>query len=273
MAERQTPNRFSLAPGILPAVVLMGALAVNGVGMAAPAGESVCPDPLVQGWEPWPPYQIPRDGAPTGIDIAIVKAIAAEMDCELGYRQMPWTRLLDSIAAGDVDFAVQANYTQRRAAFAYYSDPYLPYETRLIVEAGARQDYPDLQSFLDAGKTVGVVRGYDYGSEVDRLLRRKPYRDQVVEAYTVGAHVKPLAIARVDGVIAEPAVFAHAAQQAGLRDEIAVTDLVVTQVRTYAIFSKASTSRATVRAFNKAMAEVRNRGRFQRIIERYLQDH
>ena len=254
---------------VLGAAVLVATLPAEPVY----AGDSdICPDPLVQGWEAWPPYQIATDGQPTGIDIEIVQAIAKEMGCEVSYAQMPWTRLLDSIAAGEVDFAVQANYTERRDDFAHYSKPYMPYKTQLIVEAGARRDYASLAEFLKAGKTVGVVRGYDYGAATDRLLQRDAYADQVIEAYTVSAHVKPLVLARVDGVIAEPAVFAHAAREQGLRDKIAVTDLTVAKVPTYAIFSKASTGKATVRAFNKAMAAVRDRGGFERIIARYMRE-
>lgn len=250
-------------------LVSAAALAIALAPAPVRAGE-VCAEPLTQGWEPWPPYQMPGRAGPTGIDIEIVEAIASEMGCRITHRRMPWTRLLDSIKSGDVDFAVQANRTRARAGYAYYSEPYLPYETRLIVEADARQDYGTLEAFLAAGKTVGVVRGYDYGTEIDRLLARPAYRGQVVEAYTVGAHVKPLVRARVDGVIAEPAVFAHEAQEAGLRDEIAITDLTLTRVQTYAIFSKASTSRATVAAFNAAMRTVRRRGDFRAIIERYM---
>lgn len=262
--RRKSVRRIVGAAGALVAALSPG---------SAHAGDpEICPEPLVQGWESWPPYQIATDGQPTGIDIEIVQAIAEEMGCEVAYAQMPWTRLLDSIAAGEVDFAVQANYTERRDEFAHYSEPYMPYKTQLIVEAGARRDYANLAGFLEAGKTVGVVRGYDYGTATDRLLQRDAYRDQVVEAYTVSAHVKPLVLARVDGVIAEPAVFAHAARELGLRDKIAVTDLTVTKVPTYAIFSKASTGKATVRAFNKAMAAVRDRGGFERIITRYMRE-
>jgi len=230
----------------------------------------VCQAPLTQGWEPWPPYQIARDGAPTGVDIEIVAAIADRMGCDIDYREMPWSRLLDSIAAGKVDFTVQANYTEERAEFAYYSEPYLPYQTRLIVDAGGRTDYESLKAFLAEGNTIGIVQGYDYGDDANALLDRDRFDGQVVESYSVGAHVKPLVRGRVDGVIAERFVFAHEASQAGVRDAIAITDVTVTSAQTHAIFSRESTSKATVDAFNDAMAEVKADGTFDAIIRRYL---
>lgn len=247
-------------------------LAVAALLAARPGqGGAVCPDPLIQGWEPWPPYQIARSGAPTGIDIEIAAAIVGRMGCTVDYRQMPWTRLLDSIAAGTVDFAVQANYTQARAGFAYYSAPYLPYQTRLVVAADGQSDYDSLEAFLSAGKTVGIVQGYDYGDDANALLDRDQYAEQVVESYSVGAHVRPLVRGRIDGVIAERFVFAHEAGKAGVRDDIAITDVTVTSVQTYALFSRESTSKATVRAFNAAMAEVKRDGTFDAIIRRYLE--
>lgn len=234
------------------------------------AAREVCPDPLIQGWEPWPPYQIARSGEPTGVDIEIVNAIADRMGCSVAYRKMPWSRLLESISAGEADFAVQANYTADRASFAYYSDPYLPYQTRLIVESGERTDYPNLAAFLSEGNTIGIVQGYDYGNDANALLDRDRYADQIVEGYSVGAHVKPLVRGRIDGVIAERFVFAHEAGKADVRDDIAITDLTVTSVQTYAIFSRASVSRATVEAFNTAMAKVKENGTFDAIVQRYL---
>lgn len=246
---------------------------VAGLGFAVPAAkaEPVCPEPLIQGWEPWPPYQIARADGPSGIDIQIVDAIAARMGCAVERREMPWSRLLDSIAAGEVDFAVQANHTEDRAEFAYYSEPYLPYQTRLIVEAGRQRNYDSLRAFLAEGNTVGIVQDYDYGETVDGLLTKPRYSDQIIEAYSVGAHVRPLVRGRVDGVVAERFVFAHEAGKAGVRDEIAITGLTVTSVQTYAIFSKESTSEATVAAFNDAMAEVKADGTFGAIIDRYLE--
>jgi polar amino acid transport system substrate-binding protein len=235
-----------------------------------PAAAGVCDEPLVQGWQPWPPYQIPSEGDPKGIDIEIVQAIAAEMGCEVDYRQMPWTRLLNSIERGDVDFAVQANYSPDRAAFAYYSDTYLPYVTTLIVPKGAPASYENLEAFLEAGNRLGIMQGYRYSEEVDALLEDPRYAGQVFEGYNLDAHMEPLMRGRLDGVIAEKYVFLHEARAAEALDSVTVTDVTVSRAPTYGIFSKESTSPSLVKAFNAAMATVRERGTFDRIRAHYL---
>jgi polar amino acid transport system substrate-binding protein len=235
-----------------------------------PAAAAVCEEPLVQGWQPWPPYQIASEDGPKGIDIEIVQAIAEEMGCEVGYRQMPWTRLLNSIESGDVDFAVQANYSPDRAAFAYYSDAYLPYVTKLIVPNGERTRYDDLEAFLEAGNRLGVMQGYRYSKEVDALLADASYAGQVFEGYHLDAHMEPLVRGRLDGVIAEKYVFLQEARQAAVLDSVTVTDVTVSRAPTYGIFSKKSTSAELVEAFNSAMAKVRERGTFEKILARYL---
>lgn len=249
---------------------LAAALAGMAILVASAARGEVCDDPLVQGWEPWPPYQFETPDGPRGIDIEIVEAILAEMGCELRHRKLPWKRALAMVERGEIDLLPQANYTEERAAYARYSDPYIPYRTTLMVPAGAPTAIASLDHFLNEDRTVGIVNGYAYSPEVDRLLNSPAHKRQVVLAYSIAEHVRPLAAGRIDGVIANRFAFFHEAREIGLADKVAASTLTLTDTPTYVIFSKASTTPATVEAFNAAMARIRENGTFDRIISKYL---
>jgi polar amino acid transport system substrate-binding protein len=237
----------------------------------SPAAAQVCDDPLTIGWEPWPPYQIEKDGEIAGFDAETFQAISEEMGCKIVHKRLPWKRHLKMLAAGKVDMAAWASKTEERAAYANFSDFFMPFEAVLFTQAGSGADHETLEGFLKAGNKLGTVADYSYGADADAVISKAAYEANILPVRSLKLNIRKLARGRIDGLIGSPFTVSHMARQVGLDDKIAASDLVVNSSDTFVMFSKKSVNQETIDAFNKALATLRDNGTLDRIIAKYTE--
>jgi len=248
--------------GIL--TVAATALTATSVGAATP-----CDEPLKMGWENWPPYQIKQDGAPKGIDMDTMRAIAKETGCKIKWVESPWKRQLRSVKKGNIDAALTANYTEDRDKYGTFSEKYLDYESVLWVPSNHNGNYSSLKEFLEAGNTVGVARGFTYGDKADKLLKSGKYKDQVKQNNKVVLNIRMTAAQRVDGTIGNRYTIGYQAKQNGVRGKIRATDAIVQSSPVHILWSEKSVPKDVIKAWDKAIVKLRNDGTFQEIVDKY----
>lgn len=228
---------------------------------------------LTMGWDPWEPYHY-RDvgGEVRGLDIELVAAIARAADCSVRYDQEDWATLLSRVRNGEVDMLSGATRTSERERFAWFTVPYRTESFRLYmrrgeVEASAADTVADL---LAAGKRIGVVSEYVYSDEVEALAADPRYADQF-EAVAVGAvNFEKLLNQDIDALIEDGYVAASIVRKKGLENQVEEHPLVVSSGDVHLMLSRDSVDEQTVTRINAALAELKESGNYQRIIERYL---
>jgi polar amino acid transport system substrate-binding protein len=206
-----------------------------------------------------------------GINVRILRRLAAMTGCSFEWKQYPWKRTLRLVRKGEVDVATTANKTPERRIYAHFSQAYLPYEAILFVKAGTSTSYENLRAFLERGKRLAVVQEYTYGDHTDALLASDPFRKQVYATYNVDENVRALAHGRVDGTIGNRYTLAYAAHQVGVRDDIRATGTVVQREPVHFMFSKKSVPKRLVRTFNAAIADLKADGRLTALARGYVQ--
>ena len=116
----------------LPAAALAAAF-LAAAGCGGPRGEASAPDrradgPLVAAMMPdIPPYLFldPETGGVAGIDVDIVRAVAARLGRELESRTSPFAEILPAVKNGTADFAASGiTITDGRKQDADFSEPY-----------------------------------------------------------------------------------------------------------------------------------------------------
>jgi len=230
---------------------------------------------LTIGWDPWEPYHhIGSSGHVEGLDIDLVKAAAARTDCELAFQQGSWASLLQLVRGGELDLLLGATPTSERSTYARFSEPYRQESFELFVRADELERWSDmtLVELLDSGFRLGITQGYVYNEEISRLLIEPDYQGQIIEAAVGDLNFTHLMDYRIDGFIEDPFVTTSIQRRRdwGLSIEPLPIDIRTGEV--HMMFSRESVSPETVERFNQALADLRESGEYERILNRYRLD-
>ena len=89
---------------------------------SAPTGPAATECSLTMGWDPWEPYHyMDPKGNLQGLDVELVRAIAAEAGCSVSFERDNWASLLGRIRNGEIDLISGATRTPEREKFALFS--------------------------------------------------------------------------------------------------------------------------------------------------------
>jgi polar amino acid transport system substrate-binding protein len=257
---------FLLLSGCKPAVQEPPTAVVKPVAQARAASCS-----FTMGMDAWEPYQyITVGNTVTGLDVELVQNVVTDMGCTLDVVQGSWLELLTLLKEGNVDFVLGASKTEDRETFAYFSAPYRQERFQLYVrKEQADLPYTELKDFISAGHKVGVVNEYYYGNEVAEL-----YADDNLRHKFVGAIISELNMARlldeeVDGLLEDSFVGAAILRRKGLDKYIQPHSISLDSSDVFVMFSQKSVSPEQVAQFNAGLAQLRENGRYNQIVDKY----
>lgn len=206
----------------------------------------------------FPPYEFREGGEIVGIDVEIAAAIAAHMGMDFEVEDIAFDSIIPSVQSGKADFgAAGMTVTEDRKQSVDFSDSYATATQVIIV----KDDNAEISTPDDLeGKTIGVQLGTTgdiYASDI---------ADATVEQYNKGFEaVQSLLQNKIDAVIidGEPAkVFVE--QNEGLK----ILDEAFT-VEEYAICVKKGNTEL-LENINAAIAELKEDGSLQEIVEKYI---
>lgn len=226
------------------------------------------------GWDPWEPYHYaPVGNRVQGLDVDLIGAMADAVDCELNWEQGSWASMLQLVRLGDLDVLPGATRTPEREAFARFSEPYRAESFRIHVRADEvdRWSGMSLTELLENDFRLGFTRGYIYGEPVDRILSDDRWQDQLVEVPVGELNFLNLMDFRIDGFLEDPFVAASIDHRREWGVTFEALPLEVQSADVRLMFSKASVDADLVARFNEALADLRESGEYQRILERYRQ--
>ena len=125
--------------------------------------------PLRVGWYAVAPFQSEGPRGLTGLDIEMVRALAAQAGLSLRFTRTTWPELMRDVASGAQDLASGVAWTPGRASAGQMTRAYRHDVNVLITrrgEAGALA-FRDAQGLLahlrDSGFRLGVIDGFSYG--------------------------------------------------------------------------------------------------------------
>ncbi len=229
---------------------------------------------LKLGFEAWEPYQyVGMDQKPAGLDIELVQAVAAKMNCEITPQQGTWVDLIASLKAGEVDMLLGASKTAAREEYAFFSEPYRKEQFVLFVRSADVAGLPQntMTEFLSAGKKLGIVSEYFYGDELAQLYSDDKLKSNFVEASLSELNLARLMDEEIDGMLEDRFVAASLLRRKGLDKTISPHSISMGDNDVYVMFSKNSVTDSQVGAFNAAMAAIRQNGEYDAILARYQQ--
>ncbi len=205
----------------------------------------------------FPPYEFYEGQDIVGIDVEIARAVAESMGKELKVEDMAFDSIIPAILSGKADIGVAGmTVTEDRKASVDFTDTYVKASQVIIIKA----DNTEITGAADVeGKAIGVQLGTTgdlYASDVT----------DTVERYNKGFEaVQALAQGKIDAVIIDDQVAkALAADNA----DVKVLDEPFTEEE-YAIAVKKGNTEL-VEQINAALAELKESGKLQEIVDKYI---
>lgn len=208
-------------------LLALAALCALGLSPAAPQGAAAPASPAAaaaRGYltygidEDYPPWEKNVDGVPYGINVDIVRALAARLGLEPRFVAYPFKRVLASLETGDIDLAGGLEYKPERAAYALYLEPAYQKTMKVFIMpkgAGTRLErYEDLRA-LRVGLRAGTKHFEPFDSD-PKIVK--------VEANSVDQLFQMLLAGRFDVAIGGNIQLLYAAKAAGYADRIQVAD-------------------------------------------------
>ena len=205
----------------------------------------------------FPPYEYYEGQEIVGIDAEIAAAVAEKLGCELKIEDMAFDSIIAAVSSGKADFGLAGmTVTEKRLESVNFSDTYA-HATQVVIvpEGSAITGVADLD-----GKKIGVQLGTTgdlYAGDI---------ADATIERYNKGFEaVQALSQGKIDAVIIdnEPAkVFV--AENEGL----VLLDEAFTEEDYAMAIAKENTE--LLEKVNKALAELKEDGTLQTIVDKYI---
>jgi polar amino acid transport system substrate-binding protein len=276
---RSAPPLFSVlvASALLGLLLAAGPAEVSAETSAEPPTEDRI---LENGWYFWYPYQYEENRRGlhrvTGMDVEIVRELASRTGRTVAYREIPWKEHVESLRTGQLDIAAGATFTEERAEFVHYSEPYRFEENYLFTLRKQRHtwDFINLDQFLRElrrdGQRLAVVEGYVYGdSRVNRFIRDPANAGLLVETPNDQQSLRLLLEGKVDGFLADRAVGASIVTELGVSKSVLAIPLGIA-MPLHLMFSKATVPPEVVEEFNEAIAGFVGTPSYRNLVGRYL---
>ncbi|MCE5296056.1 MAG: transporter substrate-binding domain-containing protein [Euryarchaeota archaeon] len=129
---------------------------------------------------PWPPFEDYDAETDTyiGVDMDIVKRIAAELDVTLVIKQMDFDALIGAVQAGQIDIAISSfTITAARMESVDFSTPYYIANQAVLVQDDSTVNSTDDLNGLNVGAQLGTTGNYWIEDELDSTTTVSTYPD------------------------------------------------------------------------------------------------
>lgn len=205
----------------------------------------------------FPPYEFHEGDEIVGIDAELAAAIAEKLGMELKIEDIAFDSIIPAVTSGKADFGMAGmTVTDERKEMVDFSDTYYTARQVIIVQEGSEIAGPDDLE----GKKIGVQQG-----TTGDLFASDDYGDENIERFNKGFEaVQALSQGKVDAVIIDdqPA-------QAFVKDAegLAILEAEYVEEEYAMCFAKDS---ELVEKCNAALAELKEDGTFDSIIEKYI---
>lgn len=230
----------------------------------AMAGIAVAQDPLRLAANVWPPYTDQRllNG---GLVSDLVQCALHRAGYTTVQTEVPWARALLGLRTGRYDVAISAWYSDERSEYAYFSQPYLINQVRLVQRRGRSIRFERLADLYPY--RIAVTRDFAYSPEFDNDSGLSKVK---VPGFATGARMvqaQRLDLAVEDELVAR---YLFKGELASIRDELEFLPRPLSESGLHILVShRHPEHRQIAEAFDQAIAAMRSDGSYARIFQRH----
>lgn len=221
---------------------------------------------LTFGWTEWMPLQyLNEQSKPQGIQIELVKAIAQEMDCELVFVKANWNELIEGVKQGRIDFISDATYSEERAEFANFSDPYRrdSFVIYVLSQDHSRFKQSTVEQLKSSDMRLAFTSNFLYGDDIEAWQKDNTSNKFLSYAKNTEINIERLFDGKIDGFLEDPYVLSYKIGRKKIPRKITKLPIIIIGHTACYMFSKKTVSIAIIKRFNRALEKAKQHRRFQ----------
>tara|TARA_R110000782_G_scaffold39117_1_gene91163 strand:+ start:552 stop:1286 length:735 start_codon:yes stop_codon:yes gene_type:complete len=231
--------------------------------MLMPTGVSVA-ETLRLVADPWPPFN-DQTLLNNGVASDLVTEALSRAGYTTRYAQVPWARAVRGLQQGSYDVLINAWYTDERATFGYYSQPFLINRVRFLQRKGSHISFRQLADLYPY--RIAVVRDYAYSRAFDQDSRLSKIE---VVSFAQGARMlqaKRVQLAVEDELVAR---FYLNRSLIGISDQLEFLPQPLSENGLHILVSRKHPQHEKIADdFNQAIAAMRADGSYAQIFQRH----
>ncbi|WP_300657639.1 ABC transporter substrate-binding protein [Pseudomonas sp.] len=212
----------------------------------------------------WPPFT-DQTLLNNGVAADLVSSALGRAGYATAYAQAPWERAVRGLQRSDYDVLINAWYSEERAGFGYFSQPYLINRIRLLRRKGSAIRFEQLSDLYI--QRIAVVRGYAYSAAFnsDPLLYK-------VGVGSFESAARMLQAKRVELTLEDEIVARYhlGRELSGIRDELEFVGQPLSENGLHILIRRSHPQhQAIAEAFNQAIVAMRADGSYAAILQRH----
>jgi polar amino acid transport system substrate-binding protein len=220
----------------------------------------------------WPPY-LDKERPDDGFLAQIIREAFASEDIRVEFSFFPWSRALALVKSREYQASAVWSCTTERKREFLYSAPILPYQYVFYHRQEMPFDWDALSELR--GMTIGLTQDYSYGETLSGAIDSGLISADVTTSDI--ANFRKLLLGRIDlfpmdPVVGEAMIANHLGPEA--RAQLDFHPRPLRSALYHLPFSRDDPEAGRLkRAFNRGLANLRESGRYQEIIENALEAH
>ncbi len=176
------------------------------------------------GIDNWTPFVYFENNEPKGLTVEVFKKLAKELNYDIEFKHIPWSRALNMMKNGEIDAMGNLSFSKKRAEFIEYAKPaFYSLKTRFYTLADSDfniKKHEDLYNYI-------FIVGQDYvyydKFDNDPNIKKEFIHDRVADGTTTDASdimINMLIKKRVKILISANAIMDHTIRKYSLENKI-----------------------------------------------------
>lgn len=215
----------------------------------------------------YPPYEYMENGTMTGPGVEVVREAFTRMGYDFEIKPYPWVRILNMLKTGELDIGLDIYHTDERNDYLEFPEskyavyPYVLFKRKdnPIAFSG---DLNDLKNY-----SIGIIRGYSYGSDIDPLLNNNAYHFEASDS--INQNFEKLENGRIDLIIEVLSSGNLTISEMGYNDSLEPINYVLSEDIAYPAFSKKNNLRELITEYDITFKNMVEDGSYEEIFNHF----
>lgn len=218
-------------------------------------------------WDPYINNQLPANG----LAVHIVTAVMSRAGYQVEMKFMPWQRVSEGLASGEIDISVGSWYNETRAKETQFTDSYLTNNLMIIKRKNDPLSFNSIEEFKQnvsqKGYRLGVFKDYGYGNDFNEVaplvsINYYKYCNQMM---------RDVAIKDSDLALLDHWTAIHSMQnKQNIADHLEITPTpLITRDLHVTISHKNSQYKQIAEAFNQTLKAMKADGSYKKILQQH----